>query len=1027
MKPICLTLQNFGPYAGEPVQIDFTRLDLLFLICGDTGAGKTTLFDGICYALYGEPLGTRSTKSLRSDFASEGKNTLVEFTFEVRGQRYLARRSPALYSKDKKTGLFRVEDLHNLQVLKGDTWEPLASKSTAVTDKVSGLLGLSKDEFSKILVLPQGEFQRFLEMKTTERESILETLFPVNQHKRLTDLALSRAKAANNLLATLSARLEEAKGGVSLDQAQAEALEAQLKGNLEAAEASRTEALQQRDHAIASLSSGQQAAALFQEQESLLEAEQLYLSEAPARDALQHEAKIARRAATCEPAIQAFAQREGDLHQAKEQVKTAEADLKDLRSEREGIQPELDLLPARLVEVETIKAEQVRSEKEVQDLGRLTQLLKDLGTTQKQQLEAQAHFLECEEAVTQAQAKLSALVIVEAERDRLQHDLNQLAPTKQTLDRLKADADTARSWPSLEQVLTDEVTQRTEDHQRAHSRLQAEEARIEDLRQLREANLAAALAGALEPGSACPVCGSTEHPHLARPSVQDGPEAWGATPPSIDEVFLTNDRSARELSTRARQKLEAESARFGTCLDRLLEAGWPDVSSYDHSQQQYVDQEAQHRLDLKDKLDQLSARDARTKALQEAETARNAARLKDEAKGRAAGEIKAGMDILQTSLGRPVVDPETAHRKARERQESELKRLQVLASATEALQNGCAALDLKITAGLTLLQSREEQASNAESLMAEAEVAMLRILTEQGFATPDAQKSARRSEVQLSELESRIQEAEKERIRRSARLEQLAKDLAGQGMPDLEHLEALAATSRAQFDQADDSYRTAEADLKALQAKRDRVKQLLSDMDRVSAENATILALAKELDGENRRKTRFSSWALAWWLSHVLERASVELERLSEGRYRFLLSSEHDTKQKKAGLEINVHDAYSNGSRSVRSLSGGEKFIASLSLALGLAEVIRSRSGGIELDALFIDEGFGSLDASTLETAMRVLDELGSAKDSEARGRGRMVGVISHVEQMKQITCQVRVIKQQQGSRIQMVGLTRPD
>ncbi|NTV74137.1 MAG: hypothetical protein HGA66_08005, partial [Holophaga sp.] len=192
-----------------------------------------------------------------------------------------------------------------------------------------------------------------------------------------------------------------------------------------------------------------------------------------------------------------------------------------------------------------------------------------------------------------------------------------------------------------------------------------------------------------------------------------------------------------------------------------------------------------------------------------------------------------------------------------------------------------------------------------------------------------------------------------------------------------------------------------------------RVQQLQDELQAATEASAGLIQLSAELDGVNRRRMKFSSWALAWWLQRVLEHASRQLDLLSGGRYRFRLRREVDDKRRSAGLEIDVHDAYANGTRSVRTLSGGEKFLASLSLALGLAEVIQGRSGGIELDALFIDEGFGSLDDETLEKAMRVLDKL---------GQGRMVGLISHVEAMKQaIDCQIRVRRQDGGSRVERV------
>jgi len=248
-----------------------------------------------------------------------------------------------------------------------------------------------------------------------------------------------------------------------------------------------------------------------------------------------------------------------------------------------------------------------------------------------------------------------------------------------------------------------------------------------------------------------------------------------------------------------------------------------------------------------------------------------------------------------------------------------------------------------------------------------------------------------------------------------ARLEDLAKDVPAGPAPDVAALTEGFRSASEGHAEADARFRAQAGELGRFREQRQRVGELLELIEASQRESENLRAFADELSGINPARIRFSSWVLAWWLERVLERASSRLEHLSGGRYRFVRHAEVGDLRSKVGLEIDFHDAYANGQRSVLTLSGGEKFLAALSLALGMAEVIQSRSGGIDLDALFIDEGFGSLDSETLEKAMRVLDEL---------GQGRMVGLISHVEGMKHIPCQVQVIKTETGSRVQVVGAT---
>ncbi|MFS8069576.1 MAG: AAA family ATPase, partial [Byssovorax sp.] len=204
MKPILLELSNFGPYVGAPVRIEFDQLERLFLIAGDTGSGKTTLFDAMCYALYGVPLGTREEKSLRSHLADENASTFVTFVFEAGGQRWKVERSPyAVRSKQRGVGVVVEQSAKLFRSARRSSnasdppaWEPFNLKRGEINEKIQHeILHISHEEFSKILVLPQGEFQRFLEMNTAERADILEKLFPTKLHDRIAELAKSKADA----------------------------------------------------------------------------------------------------------------------------------------------------------------------------------------------------------------------------------------------------------------------------------------------------------------------------------------------------------------------------------------------------------------------------------------------------------------------------------------------------------------------------------------------------------------------------------------------------------------------------------------------------------------------------------------------------------------------------------------------------------------------------------------------------------------------------------------------------------------
>jgi exonuclease SbcC len=526
VKPIRLTLQNFGPYAGEPVVVDFQELDPVFLICGDTGAGKTSLFDGMCYALYGEPLGTRSDKSLRSNVAREGESTLAEFEFEVRGTRYLARRSPNWFTPKLRGGGFRSEEIH-LLLAKG---EVLAARTRDMTERVEAILGLTHGEFAKILVLPQGEFQRFLEMNTADREGILQKLFPIQEHKRLTDLAKARAEQSRRTLQGIQSQLKEAAGEAALDEAQGEARALELEERLRTSVQDEAEALKLRDAALERLREGRSLAQAFAEQDRLRQDEAAFQAARTQRDALDQEFQLARRAAACEGQVTRLADTQTALDQAQAEQSSTRNQLGEAKARRGSLQPALDALPERQRRLEALKGQDALGGKQLDDLTEIGKAWRASQEAARKLAGAEAVLATRDQEAAAAKQCIEALDAVEAERGLLQARLDGLAPLKGKMDRLQGDAGTVRAWPELERQLEAEVASGAMAASAAAATLRDEEARVERLRLHRESNLAAALAASLGEGDPCPVCGSSHHPRLARPAAESDPASWTLEP-----------------------------------------------------------------------------------------------------------------------------------------------------------------------------------------------------------------------------------------------------------------------------------------------------------------------------------------------------------------------------------------------------------------------------------------------------------------------------------------------------------------
>ncbi|NTV76024.1 MAG: hypothetical protein HGA66_17695 [Holophaga sp.] len=509
---------------------------------------------------------------MRSKLAADGESTFAEFEFEVRGVRHLATRSPAWFEAKKKGAGFRKpEEIHNLKTWGEAGWVTVSSRKSEIDARVEAILGLTQDEFAKILVLPQGDFQRFLEMGTGEREAILEKLFPIKEHQRLAEYAHRRAEEARNLKAELGLRLEEAQGGAHQDTAQAQALEEELRGAAGAADAARDQALKLRDDARREAQNARRDEAAFKEQEDLRAGERAYEDARAHREDLERERELARGAAACEPAVKAREDAGTALAKAEEAFRRTGSDLEAARRERDALQPDLDGAPERRTALMDLRDEQVLSLKGLDDL-------KAFGTVWREAARAAEAFSKATEGLEAAEAEVSknlqgleSLEPVERDRGTLQEEWNGLAPLRTRLDRLQSDADVVRAWPGLETKLRAAVEGAQTSARIAAERLREDVDRVDAARTLREANLAAALATRLAPGSPCPVCGSPEHPHPALPHADLDPAALALEPPRVDAALTASDQKARSASDLAISRLKEASHRPGS-------SSWPGVS-----------------------------------------------------------------------------------------------------------------------------------------------------------------------------------------------------------------------------------------------------------------------------------------------------------------------------------------------------------------------------------------------------------------------------------------------------------------
>ena len=1019
MKPLTLKVKNFGPYAGPEAYIDFTKLDRFFLIAGDTGSGKTSLFDAISYAIYGKPLGTRNDQTVRSQFAPDTESCAVTFNFATLTEEYEVTRSPYWIEKKERGEGFRKATsalVVSRRSLSGGDWRKVTKDTNpegldAVMERA---IGFSHDEFSKLVVLPQGQFQQFLEMDSSRREILLKQLFPVEDHERLAALAADRAKALEQAGKELGARQAEVRKNFDPDTAEARLADIEQRETEVSDRAKNSETEFERISKLlaeARLLSGQ-----LENLDKQRERFKALLSEAGSRNDQRRKLDAHSRALAVKSPMDQAGNARDDQKRAAEILETLTRELADakdrdtkariaadgldssrmdLQSLREDLR-DLEARKVKLVELVTIDAEIARLQKASE--GAKHELDAALEGRERHlwlqrnldKIEARVQILRRERETIQAQSVLLGTFEKEAKRSILLRD---------------SDLPSAQSARGEAEKAVEEARESLFDAEEAFGK--AEE--------MRDRNRAAVLAEDLKPGEPCPVCGSVNHPVLATVGEDVDPELLTTRRNLVDsrQKCLQDRRELQgfKSSDLAKKMEEAQSLTVA-----LTEAGFgsPEI---------LLDQLALYRGHEKTLLDELtplekdlSARPQVAEDLEDAAELIEATRLKRTKAMQILDQKKGGREQIFLAAGSPE-NPLSAHAALEQKIG---KQQETIASEEDRIQkiekeagNARELLASKTSAVTQKNEDLAELSKRTETL----ETNLAAALVTAGFSDGAAVLQALLLDEIVTNLSDSLTQYESEVNLTKGAIDSLNQSLLGKERPDLEALETRESEARAFRDSVRIDLGKVQSELQSHVSSSRRWEELCVEEKELQARGAIFLELSNDLNGlggEGRMKLGFASFVLGRWLRQVLEQGSHRLATLSGGRYQFRYSEGGTDGRKRLGLEIDVRDAHADGIRGVGTLSGGEKFLASLSLALGLSDVIQAIAGGRRLDALFIDEGFGSLDADSLDRAISVLDEI---------GEGRQVGIISHVESLKKsIASQIRVEKGPAGSRLVVIG-----
>ncbi|PQZ53073.1 exonuclease [Bacillus sp. MYb209] len=1020
MRPIQLIMTAFGPYKQKEV-IDFKDLGehRIFAISGNTGAGKTTIFDAICYVLYGEASGEErsDTNMLRSQFADDNVYTSVELTFQLKGKSYEIKRQLGHKKQGNKTITGHAVELYEVI---DEEKVPCVDRFhvTDVNKKVEDLIGLSKHQFSQIVMLPQGEFRKLLTSETENKEEILRRIFKTDRYKLMRELLDQKRKQWKDVLQEKQKERElyfrnvfklPIRDGALLEtlveqehvntHQVVEALEQETiwyNAEVEQLHVEQNDKTKQLKEAEARFHAAKAVNEKFKDLEQKNEKYSTLQENRAVIEMKEKSFKHAEQAKRLLPFEQWY-------EEAMQHEQQSESLLKQIITKKELIMNSFELAQEKYEALKNKASERENAKKQVQRLEELQPIIASLAEKKLNLQNAEIQIGKLKEGMQKLDEQLEVHTNekqrMSGELQQLEVALEQYVAKVEELTNMREDAKVLKQAYDVWQ----EKQKYEQEKEIAFHKMQQAVSAYENMERRWLSEQAGILALHLHDGESCPVCGSMDHPKKATEQSN-----------AIDEKALNELREKKNVAEKSHVQLEEKWNFYRVQYEQVIE----EVLKRGYRSEELV--ETYSALVQKGK--QLAAEVNTLKASEETRK-KIAVNIKSvEEKVEELQKQKREVETIQHRTEMECMQLRTSYEHDKQnipeslqtvqawkvQFDHALQELRLMEDEWEKVQEAYQHLQNENIRIQVEHDSASNQFNSAKEKKEETFTRFMKELEQSGFTDQLTYTESKLNDAEMDKLQQEIQSYYSSLEVLTKQIEELKADLKDKEYMDISSLDEQVKELEINLDIIKEKRQRAQNAVSYITDLHENIKRIDEQIHEEEKAFQELVDLYEVMKGDNDSRISFERYILIEYLEQIVQIANERLRKLSNGQFYLKRSERVEKRNRQSGLGLDVHDAYTGQTRDVKTLSGGEKFNASLCLALGMADVIQAYEGGISIETMFIDEGFGSLDEESLTKAVDALIDLQKS--------GRFIGVISHVQELKNaMPAVLEVTKQKDG------------